>query len=82
MKRPTIEAHDRYSALGIPHPDPATVCLGPCEGTGIVPIETFSDAQRMGARWVQAWELSTDDDPVWKFVRCVDCLGTGKRVAS
>jgi hypothetical protein len=27
----------RYEALGIPYPDPATVCSGQCEGVGFYP---------------------------------------------
>lgn len=34
----TFEFHDRYTALGIPRPDPATICPGACEGTGWVPV--------------------------------------------
>lgn len=34
-----IEVSDRYTALGIGHPDPETVCQGQCEGTGYVPID-------------------------------------------
>lgn len=37
----SIEFTDRYKALGIPYPDPATMCQGQCEGTGYVPV--FSD---------------------------------------
>ncbi len=29
---------DRYTALGIPYPDPATMCQGQCEGIGVVPL--------------------------------------------
>jgi len=32
------EWSDRYEALGIPYPDPDTVCPGPCEGVGRVPV--------------------------------------------
>lgn len=32
-----IEIHDRYSALGIPRPDPKNTCDGQCEGTGYFP---------------------------------------------
>ena len=32
-----IEWSDRYKALGIPYPDPKTVCKGQCEGLGFVP---------------------------------------------
>lgn len=31
------EIIDRYSALGIPRPDPATICKGQCEGVGYYP---------------------------------------------
>ena len=33
-----MEFTDRYQALGIPYPNPETVCLGHCEGTGMIPI--------------------------------------------
>lgn len=32
-----IEITDRYGALGIPLPDPKTMCKGECEGTGYFP---------------------------------------------
>ena len=32
-----IELSDRYKALGMPHPNPKTVCRGQCEGLGFVP---------------------------------------------
>jgi hypothetical protein len=28
---------DRYKALGIPYPDPGTMCQGQCEGIGVFP---------------------------------------------
>jgi DnaJ-class molecular chaperone len=34
-----FEITDRYRALGIPYPDPETMCKGQCEGTGVVPTE-------------------------------------------
>ena len=34
-----IEWTDRYTALGIPYPDPETVCKGDCEGVGVYPQE-------------------------------------------
>jgi hypothetical protein len=33
-----IKFTDRYQALGIPYPDPKTVCKGHCEGTGMYPL--------------------------------------------
>lgn len=29
---------NRYEMLGMPLPNPATMCLGECEGTGVIPI--------------------------------------------
>ena len=34
----TIEFTDRYKALGIPYPDPETICKGECEGIGWIPV--------------------------------------------
>ena len=33
-----IEFTDRYKALGIPYPDPKTMCDGQCEGVGMYPV--------------------------------------------
>ena len=44
-----IEFTDRYTALGIPYPDPETVCRGQCEGTGWVPIYISSGDDRKDA---------------------------------
>ena len=44
-----IEFTDRYTALGIPYPDPETVCQGQCEGTGWVPVYISSGDRRKGA---------------------------------
>ena len=35
-----IEFSDRYRALGVPYPDPDTVCKGQCEGLGVYPVLT------------------------------------------
>ena len=35
------EATDRYHALGISYPNPATMRDGECEGTGFVPISKY-----------------------------------------
>ena len=80
----TIEFTDRYKALGIRDPDPETVCKGPCEGTGIVPIHrdeknypyylAWNVAHReCGKSW---WSEPCDG---WHFVRCRTCGGTGKK---
>jgi hypothetical protein len=33
-----METTDRYKALGVPYPDPETMCKGQCEGLGVVPV--------------------------------------------
>lgn len=51
---------DRYIALGIPYPEPATCCLGQCEGTGFVPHKKgggFKTGQEPdGHDWDLLWE--------------------------
>ena len=34
-----IEFTDRYPALGIPYPDPETMCKGECDGVGWFPLQ-------------------------------------------
>ena len=79
---------DRYTALGIPYPDTATVCKGECEGIGFVPIQ--GGPSRSGLRvegnleepwrslWLEAEKKQPSDDG-WHFVKCPDCGGTGKK---
>ena len=74
---------DRYQALGIPYPNPATMCDGQCEGTGVVPVHRDDPNDREGD-WHTLWlaaeaKHSTDDD--YHFVVCPRCRGTfvGKR---
>lgn len=76
---------DRYSALGIPRPDPKTVCHGRCEGTGFVPIslETTKDPVFL-ALWADVHARAHSDPRYakcdgWHFVKCPACAGTGKR---
>lgn len=74
-----IEFTDRYQALGIPYPDPKTVCKGQCEGTGFVPIHKDDTEEPFHTLWLQAEEKNpTDDD--YHFVKCPDCNGTGKKL--
>lgn len=78
-----IVVADRYSALGIEHPNQATVCRGKCEGTGYVPVsrEAVNDRHcdaRFAALW-RAAEAAKPADDGWHFVVCPDCNGTGKR---
>ena len=86
-----IEVTDRYAATG--YPDPKTVCLGQCEGTGRVPVYVSRGDYRIGpwtrpddetdealrALWFAADEKDRSEDG-WHFVECPDCIGTGKSV--
>lgn len=49
----TLQFTDRYQALGMPYPDPATMCQGQCEGTGIYP--QHRDDQTMTVPEWNAW---------------------------
>jgi hypothetical protein len=88
-----VEPTDRYAALGVPWPDPATVCRGPCEGTGVVPVflaegraylespsaVVLEDEQ--DPQLVAAWEAAEAERPTdngWHFVVCPDCGGRGR----
>jgi len=73
-----IEISDRYSALGIPRPNPKTVCKGNCEGTGWVPIKKDDERAVFRKLWLESEKLKPSDDD-WHFVKCPDCKGTGKR---
>src|SRR5260221_237340 len=82
-----MEFTDRYKALGIPYPDPETTCKGPCEGTGFVPIKAGESDPVYRALWQEAHlnhctpfqEMREGKCDGWHFVRCQDCMGTGKR---
>ena len=76
----SIEFTDRYLALGIPYPDVETMCEGPCEGTGWVPIKDGEQDVRYKAAW-DATHAAVHDEPCdgWHFVKCLDCSGSGKR---
>jgi hypothetical protein len=74
----SIEFTDRYQALGIPYPDPATVGEGDCEGTGWVPIKGDDEDPVYRTLWAEAEAVSPSDDG-WHFVKCPSCGGTGKR---
>lgn len=84
---------DRYGALGLPLPDPKTVCRGACEGTGCVPVwfptetrpvpftATVAPTTEDYAKYHEAWLAAEREDPAengWHFVSCPDCGGTGK----
>lgn len=76
-----FEFTDRYKALGIPYPDPATMCQGQCEGTGYVPIPK-DDPDPLWQKLWQAAEAKSPSDDGWHFVVCPDCDGSGKRKAA
>lgn len=82
-----IEWTDRYQALGMPYPNPETMCGGQCEGTGFVPIARGDVGECLGisqpeepflSLWLEAEKTSPSDDG-WHFVRCPDCNGEGKK---
>lgn len=84
-----MEFTDRYKALGIPYPDPKTICEGHCEGTGVIPI--FGKIQTNAKVYPEIetdpillalWQEMEDANPStdgWHFVTCPDCGGTGKQ---
>jgi len=76
-----IEIVDRYTALGIPHPDPETCCDGQCEGTGVVPVSKDDMEEPWQSLWLKA-EAKRPANDGWHFVKCPDCHGTGKRQQS
>ncbi len=71
-----IEFTDRYKALGIPYPDPVTMCKGQCEGTGWVPIGKDDMKEPWRTLWLEAEEVKPTDDS-YHFVKCPDCDGRG-----
>jgi hypothetical protein len=80
------EFTNRYQALGLAEPDPATMCLGACEGTGMVPVN-YAPAKAGGIgpdpdlTYKAAWEAAEAASPAedgWHFVKCLGCGGSGK----
>lgn len=91
-----MEFFSRYEALGIPLPDPETVCEGACEGTGWVPVY-FPEGDHRGPEvfrvstptkedyenYHQLWLEAESKEPAddgWHFLKCPDCKGTGKQL--
>lgn len=75
----SIVATDRYQALGVPYPEPETMCPGQCDGVGWFPVSE-GDAE-YGALWLAAHKKSHSlrdklriaikyRDPKWLFHRC------------
>lgn len=77
-----MEFTSRYEALGVPLPDPATMCQGQCESIGFYPQHrddmSMTPAER--AAW-DAAEAAEHAEDGWHFIRCAECNGTGKRAA-
>lgn len=77
----------RYEALGIPLPNPETMCKGDCEGTGWYPenlqepnvktidYERWHKAHNKGNFIKRLWHKYHCDG--WHFIKCADCNGTG-----
>ncbi len=72
-----MEFTDRYKALGIPYPDPQTMCKGQCEGIGRVPIHRDDMEEPFHTLWLEA-ESKTPMDDFYHFILCPECKGTGK----
>lgn len=72
---------DRYQALGIPYPDPKTMCKGQCEGIGCYPHKLGSEGETGYEQlaWQNAHaESHSEPCDGWHFIPCPDCGGTGK----
>lgn len=72
-----FESTDRYKAMGIPYPDPKTMCGGDCEGTGVVPLHKEDNDPKYAGLWLEAEKKKASDD-CYHMVKCPDCKGTGK----
>jgi hypothetical protein len=72
-----FEFTDRYKALGIPYPDPETMCKGQCEGTGYVPVSENDMEEPFHTLWLEAEAKGRTEDG-YHFVVCPDCKGNGK----
>jgi len=97
LEEAQFEVSDRYTALGIPHPDPETMCDGHCEGTGWVPVymaegdkrddpklARVSGPDEDDPRLITLWHMAEEANPAddgWHFVLCPDCNGSRLREA-
>jgi len=71
------EYTDRYEAIGMPPPDPETMCSGQCEGIGVVPVYEDDEDEVYRTLWQKA-EAKQHADDRCHFVKCPECNGTGK----
>jgi len=64
-----VEFTDRYKALGIPYPKKETMCLGQCEGTGLVPIygKNYIDPRTNACRPAEELGQSSQDEAYQKL---------------
>lgn len=72
-----MEFTDRYQVMGIPYPDPDTMCPGDCEGTGMYPQKReWSEEGVLSARWDEAHRkgcsLSGRLLRLWRAIRGLD----------
>ena len=90
MSDQRIEVADRYRALGMPYPNPETMCRGQCGGIGCYPQNIHDPDITTEGR--MAWEFEgTQATPEcraeaerdgYHFIVCPTCRGTGKRPAT
>jgi hypothetical protein len=73
-----MKIYSRYEAMGIPLPDPKTMCEGQCEGTGFIPVKKDDMEEPYHTLWLKAEQKKPTDDG-WHFIKCPDCKGTGKK---
>jgi len=74
---------------GIPYPDSATMCPGPCEGIGRYPVRVAEGMDPNDLRDWLALHGEVCKNPRggyfacdgWHFIVCRDCHGTGKRLS-
>lgn len=62
-----MEFTDRYKALGIPYPDPKTMCQGYCEGTGLVPIHSSETEPKRSPPSSGRWRLTSSMLPASEY---------------
>ena len=80
FKGKEVEVVDRYSIVGIPRPNPWTVCRGHCEGMGFYPSNDPS-SWPPGTRPLGIPMEGEGVDDGWRFITCDKCNGTGRRIA-